>query len=175
MAQAARAVSRRPPAASAPAARAQLTVAPAPVVVPRARFVVLVLLVVVLGVLGILLLNTRINENAFRLYELRQEQAALDRRQQELEERIAEANSTAQLSAAARELGLVRVSGDQLGRIRLPSGEVVGEPVPVTEDEPGTGDEPDVGEEPAQEEPGTGEEPAPEQPAQGEPAQDEEG
>jgi len=142
-AQAARAVARRPLETAAPAQRrAKLAVAPAPVAVPRARFVVLVLAVVVVGVLGILLLNTRINENAFRLYELRQQQAELDQRQQELEAQIAEANSTAQLSAAARRLGLVRVSGDELGRIRLPSGEVIGDPVPVAGDQPapeGTG------------------------------------
>jgi len=85
---------------------------PPPVAVPRAPFVVLVLLVVIGGVLGILLLNTRINENAFTLHELRQEQATLDQRQQELEEEIAQAKSTAQLAAAARRLGLEDLSED---------------------------------------------------------------
>ena len=136
-----RPASRRPAAAATAPPEPRLTVAPPPVAVPRARFVVLVLLVVGLGVLGILLLNTRINENAFRLHELRQEQAKLDQRQQQLDERIAEANSTAQLSAAARRLGLVRVGGDELGRVRLPSGEVVGEPVPVTEEDAQAGEE----------------------------------
>lgn len=70
---------------------------PAPVAVPRAPFVVLVLLVVVGGVLGILLLNTKINENAFVLHELRQQQVALDQREQQLEQEIAQASSTAQL------------------------------------------------------------------------------
>src|SRR5690349_6810564 len=46
-------------------AGAHLTVAPpAPVSVPRAPFVALVLVVVVAGVMGILVLNTKINENA---------------------------------------------------------------------------------------------------------------
>jgi cell division protein FtsB len=85
---------------------------PAPVSVPRAPFVVLVLLVVVGGVLGILLLNTKINENAFVLHELRQEQATLDQRQQQLEEEIALASSPAQLAAAARRLGLVDLSDE---------------------------------------------------------------
>jgi uncharacterized membrane-anchored protein YhcB (DUF1043 family) len=83
---------------------------PPPVAVPRAPFVVLVLLVVIGGVLGILLLNTKINENAFVLHELRQEQATLDQRQQQLEEEIARAKSTTQLEAAARQLGLQDLS-----------------------------------------------------------------
>ena len=91
---------------------------PAPVPVPRAPFVVLVLLVVVGGVLGILLLNTKINENAFVLHELRQQQVELDQRQERLEQEIAQASSTAQLAAAARRLGLVDRS-DDLAHLRL--------------------------------------------------------
>ncbi|MPZ25819.1 MAG: hypothetical protein GEV12_05050 [Micromonosporaceae bacterium] len=86
---------------------------PAPVAVPRAPFVVLVLLVVVGGVLGILLLNTKINENAFVLHELRQQQATLDQRQQQLEQEIALASSPAQLAAAAQRLGMVDRSEDR--------------------------------------------------------------
>lgn len=92
---------------------------PAPVAVPRAPFVVLVLLVVVGGVLGILLLNTKINENAFVLHELRQQQVALDQREQQLEQEIAQASSTAQLAAAAQRLGLVDRRAD-LAYLRLP-------------------------------------------------------
>ena len=88
-------VRERPEAPTRP--RPQLTVAPPPPVnAPRTPFVVLVLLVVVGGVLGILMLNTKTNEDAFRLHELREQQAILDQRQEQLEQRIAEANSTAQ-------------------------------------------------------------------------------
>ena len=83
------------------------TAPPPPMAVPQARFVVLVLLVVVCGVLGILLLNTKINENAFVLHELRQEQAELGQRQQEQEREVAAAKSPPALAAAARRLGLV--------------------------------------------------------------------
>jgi cell division protein FtsB len=100
---------------------------PAPVPVPRAPFVVLVLLLVVGGVLGILLLNTKINENAFVLDELRQRQVELDQREQRLEQEIAQASSTAQLAAAARRLGLVDRS-DDLTHLRLP-GDPAGQPV----------------------------------------------
>jgi outer membrane murein-binding lipoprotein Lpp len=92
---------------------------PSPVVVPRAPFVALVLLLVAAGVLGILLLNTKINENAFELTELREQQTALDQREQQLEEEIAQADSTAQLAAAARRLGLEDRSED-LVHLRLP-------------------------------------------------------
>ena len=51
---------------------------PTPVVVPRAPFIVLVLLVVVGGTLGILVLNTKINENAFRMQDLQATKAAQD-------------------------------------------------------------------------------------------------
>lgn len=99
--------------------RWERTEPPAPVAAPRAPFVVLVLALVVGGVLGILLLNTKINENAFVLYELRQEQELLDQRQQQLEQEIAHARSTAQLAAAARRLGLVDLR-DQLVHLELP-------------------------------------------------------
>lgn len=92
---------------------------PTPVSVPRAPFVVLVLLIVVGGVLGILLLNTKVNENAFVLHELRRQQVALDQREQQLEQEIAQASSTAQLVAAADRLGLVDRSED-LAYLRLP-------------------------------------------------------
>lgn len=100
---------------------------PPPVPVPRTPFVMLILLVVVGGVVGILLLNTKVNENAFILHDLRQEQELLDQRQQRLEEQIARAHSPAQLVPAAHRLGLVRA--DELAYLRLPSGEVVFEPV----------------------------------------------
>lgn len=99
---------------------------PPPVAVPRAPFVVLVLVVVVGGVLGILLLNTKINENAFVLEDLRQRQEALDQREQQLAQEVAQASSTTQLVAAARRLGLVD-RGDDLEYLRLPQ-DPAGEP-----------------------------------------------
>jgi cell division protein FtsB len=125
------------PAATADAADARRAVPrlkaepPPPVPVPRAPFVALVLLVVTAGVLGILLLNTKVNENAFILHDLRQDQTVLDQRQQELEEEIARAGTPAQLAEAARRLGLVQA--DELAYLRLPGGELVREPVPAGE------------------------------------------
>src|SRR5688572_6668132 len=41
--------------------------APVPVALPRAPFLILMVALVVVGVLGVLVLNTKINENSFRL------------------------------------------------------------------------------------------------------------
>jgi hypothetical protein len=91
--------------------------------------VLLVLAVVVGGVLGILLVNTKINENAFRLQRLQQQQAALDLREQQLEQQIAEYSSPGNLAAQARKLGLVPAGTPAF--IRLPDGRVIGVPQPA--------------------------------------------
>ncbi len=79
--------------------------------------------------LGILAVNTKINENAFRLNELQQQQAKLDVEQQQLKKQIAESESPGNLAAQARKLGLVE--SDDLAYIRLPDGKVIGVPQPA--------------------------------------------
>lgn len=114
-----------------PQERPRLRVAPpVPVSGPRAPFVALVLAVVVIGVLGILVLNTKINENAFRLGTLRNQQATLDRQEQELNQNIADLASPNNLAAAARRLGLVPSGTPAF--IKLPDGRVLGVPQPAT-------------------------------------------
>jgi hypothetical protein len=101
---------------------------PAPISAPRAPFIAVVLLLVVAGVIGILLINTRTNENTFKLSRLQDQQAALDNQQQNLENQIAGYESTGNLDAAARRLGLVKA--DTPAYIRLPDGRVIGVPKP---------------------------------------------
>jgi hypothetical protein len=103
---------------------------PLPVLVPRAPFIGLILVLVVGGVLGILVLNTKINENAFRLHDLRQQQASLDQREQELEQRLANHEAPNSLAAAACKLGLVSAGAPAF--IRLPDGQVIGVPEPAS-------------------------------------------
>jgi len=103
---------------------------PLPVTVPRASFLFLVLGVVVTGVLGVLVLNTKINENAFRLDELRNRQAALDLREQQLSQDLDERESPGNLAAAAKRLGLVPAG--PLAFINLPDGRIVGVPQPAS-------------------------------------------
>lgn len=102
---------------------------PPPVRVPRAPFVGLILVLVVGGVLGILAVNTKINENAFKLEKLQQQQAKLDVDQQQLEKEIAEQKAPGNLTANARKLGLVE--SEDPAYIRLPDGKVIGVPHPA--------------------------------------------
>ncbi|MEH0971325.1 hypothetical protein V6U77_09355 [Micromonospora sp. CPCC 205546] len=102
---------------------------PPPVKVPRAPFAALVLVLVVGGVLGILLVNTKINENAFRLEKLQEQQAKLDVEQQQLNKEIADAAAPGNLEANARRLGLVEAG--EPAYIRLPDGKVIGVPQPA--------------------------------------------
>jgi hypothetical protein len=110
--------------------RAAVPVAPpTPVSLPRPAFLVLIVAIVVGGVLGVLLLNTKINENAFRLDDLRARQAALDLHEQQLGQALAEKESPGNLAAQARQLGLVPAGTPAF--IRLPDGRVVGVPRPA--------------------------------------------
>ena len=61
----------------------------------------LMVALVVVGVAGVLVLNTKINENAFRLDDLRDQQAALDLQEQQLKRDLDELESPGNLRAAA--------------------------------------------------------------------------
>jgi hypothetical protein len=103
---------------------------PAPVTVPRAPFVALVLVVVVAGVLGILVLNTKINENAFRLSNLHDQQSSLDQQEQQLSQNLARDESPNSLYADALRFGLVPAGTPAY--IQMPDGRVLGVPQPAT-------------------------------------------
>jgi len=122
---------RKPVTEPEPQARPTVTVVPPlPVSAPRAPFVTLMLVVVIVGVLGILVINTKINENAFRLHDIKAQQGDLDRHEQRLQLEIAEKASPGNLAAAARQLGLVRA--DSPAFLRLPDGRSLGVPRPAT-------------------------------------------
>jgi hypothetical protein len=108
---------------------------PAPVSVPRAPFVALVLVVVVAGVLGILVLNTKINENAFTLNHLQDQQSRLDQQEQQLDQHLADLESPNSLAAAAHRLGLI--SSGTPAYLPLPNGQTVGVPQPAAPGQPG--------------------------------------
>jgi hypothetical protein len=103
---------------------------PAPVTVPRAPFVVLVLVVVVAGVLGILVLNTKINENAFKLAQLQSQRSNLDQQEQQLDQQLADLESPNSLAAAACRLGMVKAPNPAY--LQLPNGQMIGVPQPAT-------------------------------------------
>ena len=103
--------------------------APLPIALPRAPFLLLMVGLVVVGVLGVLVLNTKINENSFRLGDLRNNQANLDLQEQQLARNLADLESPGNLRAAATRLGLVPAGTPAF--INLPDGRVVGVPQPA--------------------------------------------
>lgn len=105
------------------------SLAPLPVSLPRAPFLAMVVALVVVGVLGVLVLNTKINENAIRLDDLQAGKAALDLQEQELAKELAERESPGNLRVAAKRLGLVPAGKPAF--ITLPDGRVVGVPQPA--------------------------------------------
>lgn len=119
---------RRPGEAEPPVPPRLRVAPPAPVIAPRAPFVALVLVLVITGVIGILVLNTKIAENAFRLHDLRQEQGSLDRQQQRLERELARKASPGELAAAGARNGLV--PSRTPAYIVLPDGRQIGVPGP---------------------------------------------
>lgn len=111
---------------------------PVPVSVPRAPFAALVVVLVVGGVLGILLINTKINENSFHLKQLQEQQVDLNLQQQQLNRQITDAKAPGNLVDAARKLGLVEVG--EPGYIQLPDGgEAISVPQPAGTGQQGTG------------------------------------
>jgi hypothetical protein len=90
---------------------------------------VLVLFLIGAGLVALLLLNTAVNQNAFRLHALEAQKKALDLRQQQLERDLLELNGPGRLLAAANRLGLV--SEGTPGYIQMPDGRIVGVPTPA--------------------------------------------
>jgi hypothetical protein len=119
-----------PTAANRPALPRLRVAPPAPVSVPKAPFVAGVLVAVIAGVVGVLVLNTKINENAFRIEALQKQQGTLDRAEAELTQNLAEKESPTSLAAAAKRVGMI--PSDHPAIIVLPDGKVIGVPRPAS-------------------------------------------
>jgi hypothetical protein len=104
-------------------------VPPANLPAPRAPFVLLVLGLVVAGLVALLMLNTLVNENSFRLHALTTEQQKLDLREQQLKRQVDTLETPGSMEAAARRLGLVPAGTPAF--IALPGGKVLGVPTPA--------------------------------------------
>ncbi len=121
-----------------PISRPATAAPPAPVALPRAPFLLMVVALVIVGVLGVLVLNTKINENSFVLDGLRLQQQSLDLQEQQLTRELQEAQSPGNLRAAAKRLGLVPAGTPAF--ITLPDGKILGVPTPATEPNATTAD-----------------------------------
>jgi hypothetical protein len=126
----ARPVSGAPARDSRPPARPRLRLVPAAnLAAPRAPFVMLVLALVVGGLVSLLMLNTLVNENSFRIHELTEQQDELALTEQRLQRQLDERETTPALAAEAERLGLVPAGTPAF--IRLPDGKVLGVPTPA--------------------------------------------
>jgi hypothetical protein len=112
------------------ASRSRMRVAPpAPVAAPRTPFVLLVLTLVAGGIVGLLVLNTAINADAFKITALRDQQSRLDTQEQQLNQELADLQSPGNLQAAATRLGLVPAGTPAF--LRLPDGRILNVPQPA--------------------------------------------
>lgn len=123
------AVTARPPVSSRPVLR---MVAPMPANLRRGPFIAVVLALVVVGTIGLLVLNTIIAADSFRAEQLAQRNAELAVAEQELRRQVAEGLSPESLAEAARDLGMVP-AGQPAFVIIGPDGSIAiqGTPVPA--------------------------------------------
>ncbi|MCC9312094.1 septum formation initiator family protein [Kitasatospora sp. RB6PN24] len=99
----------------------------------RTPFVVLVVVLLALGLLGLLMLNTTLNENSFELAKLQKQTSTLTDQQQALQQEIDRRAAPDALESAARRLGMVP-GGDPA--FLLDSGKVIGSPGPAKDSPP---------------------------------------
>lgn len=121
--------------ARTPQARAELRLVPVAARAPRAPFVALVLSLLALGLMALLMLNTVLAQDAFRLHDLQRRGLAVVDRQQALDQLLARQRTPALLASRAAALGMVPGSAESF--VRLADGRVVAvlspapQPVPV--------------------------------------------
>lgn len=117
-------VRRRPPLALVPAAR------PAPRgPLRRSPFVAVVVSLLAAGLLGLLVLNTALAQDAFRLHTLKQESRALEDREEALRREVEAGQSPQELAGRAAELGMVPAGPPAF--LRLSDGAVLGSATPA--------------------------------------------
>jgi hypothetical protein len=94
---------------------------------PRVPFVVLVLSVLIGGLVGLLLLNTGLQQGAYVATDLRQASADLVVQQQRLELEVAALREPQRVASEAQALGMVQ--NDSPAFLELSTGHIVGTPV----------------------------------------------
>lgn len=115
------------PRVQQPAPRPRLAIVPTSRHRPsRTPFVLVLVALLSVGLITLLLLNTALSQDSFRLSDLRQRSAQLTDDEQGLERQIADLEAPQRLAETARELGM-KPSGDPLF-LRAPDGRVIGDP-----------------------------------------------
>lgn len=95
-------------------------------------------MILTVGLLAMLWINTSLAQGAFTLTDLQQQRAQLLETEQQLAEQLARAESPAQVETAARELGMVPQEVPVF--VRLSDGQIIGDPIPQPEPAPVTAD-----------------------------------
>lgn len=113
---------------STPAKQPARKAPPEPVTTARMPFVLSILGIIAAGIVGLLVLNTAINGNAFELQDLREGQTKLDAKEQQLSDELAEVKAPGNLAAVADRLGLVEA--EDITYLRLPDGKELKMPKP---------------------------------------------
>jgi type II secretory pathway pseudopilin PulG len=118
---------RQPATAPVRRARTPLRVVPeAPFAPPKAPFVALVLGLLGAGLIALLVLNTAAAEDSYKLQRARQRDAALQLRQEQLQQQVDAMDNPAALAKRAKELGMVPAGNPAF--IQLPDGTILGQP-----------------------------------------------
>ena len=92
-------------------------------------FALLILGVLAIGLVGLLMLNTAMDENSVRMQQAQQQQAALTDREQQLSQQLAGLSAPSSLASEAAALGLV--PNPQPAFLNPTTGAVLGTPSPA--------------------------------------------
>lgn len=123
--------SRFPRIAEQAIERARLTVVPRTrTAAPRAPFVIVVATVLLVGVVGLLLFNTSMQQQSFAAAELEDKQAALRAEQQQLQMDLDRLRDPQRVTQEAQRLGMVPMLTPVF--LDLSDGEVLGEAAPAS-------------------------------------------
>lgn len=121
--------SRMPRVAEAAVERARLTVVPRRRVrAARMPFVLLVTVVMLGGVVGLLLVNTSMQQGSFRATALEDQAGALSAREQSLQMDLERLRDPQHVAERARRMGMVTAGAPVF--LRLSDGKVLGHPAP---------------------------------------------
>lgn len=121
---------RSPRGAAAAVERARLTVVAArPSSAPRAPFAVLVFVILVVGVVGLLMFNTHMQQASIYATQLEAKVVALEAQSQALNLDLERKRNPEEVAKAARELGMVTPSSPAF--VNLRTGKIEGTPTPA--------------------------------------------
>ena len=97
-------------------------------------FVAMIMGLLTLGMIALLLLNTALNQGAFELQNLQQEQQKLSDQEQTLIQTVTEQQSPQVLARRAAALGMLPVTSPVF--LRLKDGAILGDPLPAVRPKP---------------------------------------